>query len=112
MAEVANQAPLKAKALRSRLRTLIETALGPDLDVAYLYGSRARGDARPDSDWDVLVMLHDNADWPKARAKMRSLSGKIAEEANELVSILPLRWTDADEHAGLLANVAREGQRL
>lgn len=23
----------------------------------YLFGSRARGDARPDSDWDVLVLI-------------------------------------------------------
>ena len=77
-----------------------------------LYGSRARGDAGPDSDWDVLVMLHDNADWLEARAKMRRLIGKIAEDTNERVSILPLRWTDANEHAGLLANVAREGRPL
>ena len=99
-------------ALRERLRTLIEAALGRDLDAIYLYGSRARGDAGPDSDWDVLVMLHDDANCPKARAAMRRLTGQMAEATNERVSILPLRWADANEHAGLLANVAREGQRL
>jgi hypothetical protein len=57
-------------------------------------------------------MLRDDADWPKARAKMRRLTGQLAEEINERVSILPLRWSDADDHAGLLTNVAREGQRL
>jgi predicted nucleotidyltransferase len=98
--------------LRGRIRSLIETELGRQLDAAYLYGSRARGDARPDSDWDVLVMLRDDADWPKARAKMRRLTGQLAEESSERVSILPLRWLDADDHAGLLTNVAREGQRL
>ena len=25
---------------------------------AFLYGSRARGDNRPDSDWDVLIILN------------------------------------------------------
>ena len=27
----------------------------------WLFGSRARGDSRPDSDWDLLVVLPDNA---------------------------------------------------
>jgi len=26
-----------------------------------LYGSRARGDARPDSDWDILILTDDNS---------------------------------------------------
>jgi predicted nucleotidyltransferase len=28
-----------------------------------LFGSRARGDAREDSDFDLLVILHDPGDW-------------------------------------------------
>lgn len=29
----------------------------PENSKAILFGSRARGDARPDSDWDVLILL-------------------------------------------------------
>ena len=27
-----------------------------------LYGSRARGDSRPDSDWDILILVNSPAD--------------------------------------------------
>lgn len=103
---------MQATELRRHLRQEIQAALGDDLDTTLLYGSRARGDATPESDWDVLVLLRDSANRAKARAAMRALVGRIAEETNEHVSILPIKWSEAAENAGLLANVAREGIRL
>lgn len=94
------------------IKSLVEKELGSDVLAIYLYGSQARGDATPDSDWDILVMLSDRVDWLEARSKLRSLSGKLAEENNELVSFFPLRSMDAPDHAGLLSNVVREGRRL
>lgn len=41
--------------LRS-IRHTLETVL-PEGGKAILYGSRARGNARPDSDWDVLILI-------------------------------------------------------
>ncbi|MER9234280.1 nucleotidyltransferase domain-containing protein [Mesorhizobium sp. M0622] len=37
----------------------IRVRLNPD--SIWLFGSRARGDNRPDSDWDILVALPDDA---------------------------------------------------
>jgi uncharacterized protein len=37
-------------------------AMVPDAEVI-LYGSRARGDARTDSDYDLLVLVEGEVDW-------------------------------------------------
>lgn len=44
--------------LLKRMKALLAEALGPRLRGIVLYGSEARGDAQPDSDIDVLVLLH------------------------------------------------------
>src|ERR1041385_7347005 len=40
-----------------RLKKALEALYGPRLKRVLLYGSRARGDHQPDSDYDVLVVL-------------------------------------------------------
>jgi len=42
---------------REAIRTIAPRAM------VILYGSRARGDAKPDSDYDLLVLLEEKADW-------------------------------------------------
>jgi predicted nucleotidyltransferase len=39
------------------LRQTLRDMYGPRLEKAVLFGSRARGEARPDSDYDVAVFL-------------------------------------------------------
>lgn len=98
--------------IRSLLGNRIKQTLGSDLKSVFLYGSKARGDSTPESDWDVLVILHDNADSEISRASMRRLSALIAEETGEVISILTVKLSEAEGNAGLLKNVAEEGKKL
>jgi predicted nucleotidyltransferase len=43
--------------IMSRFHAALYDAYGPRLERVVLFGSRARGDARPDSDYDVAVVL-------------------------------------------------------
>lgn len=80
-----------------------------------LYGSRARGDARPDSDWDLIVLV----DAPCDNAKEDAIRGAVYEiewkTGNVLTVILHTRddW-DLPVHQAtpFQRNVAREGVAL
>jgi predicted nucleotidyltransferase len=51
----------EARALLTPCREAV-WAIVPDAEVI-LYGSRARGEARPDSDYELLVWVDEEGDW-------------------------------------------------
>jgi len=53
--------------LEEMVRRLV-TAFHPD--YIYLYGSRARGEAGPDSDYDLLVVVPDHAPPERRRSRL------------------------------------------
>ena len=46
----------------------------PGVEKLILFGSRARGEARPDSDYDVAVLLRDDRDVPRVRRTLSDLA--------------------------------------
>lgn len=81
--------------------------------MVWLFGSRARGDARPDSDFDILVVLPD--DLPE-RAYGHEAVAEPLVASGLAYDVVPARWSEfltAREQPGTLAHKAvREGRLL
>ena len=92
-----------------QLRAGLEAQYGDRLDRVLLYGSRARGDARPESDVDVLVVLRGEVD---ALAEIHRNSHLVADLSLEHDLVISCVYMSADELAegndAYLRNVKRE----
>ena len=79
-----------------------------------LFGSRARGDAAPDSDMDVLVVLSDAS--PATRKVVRYLAVEVWLKYGIYLSTRVwsnAHWSEAEQVQTLLYhNICRDGIRL
>ncbi len=77
----------------------LQKELGDDLVALALFGSRARGDDQPDSDWDVLVVARQLSDKPFQRHLY--LKGALPADWRGRVAILAK--TPAESASGVPA---------
>lgn len=89
-----------------------------DFAGAVLFGSRARGTNRPDSDADVAVLLHGRpGKFVPTKLEMADIAYEVLLETGIRIQPLPI-WEEEWEHPErysnplLLHNIEREGIRL
>jgi predicted nucleotidyltransferase len=93
----------------ARLRIELVHILGPRLEAVYLYGSQARGDARSDSDIDVLVVMNGDFDLGKLLDKTLDLVADLSLEYDVVISRSFVSKERFDqEMSPFLMNVRRE----
>lgn len=86
------------------------------VEQAILFGSRARGDFRPDSDADVALILKRGNEW-QVLETLAGLAFDVLMDTGIFIQPVPISshdWARPDEfpRPGFLRNVAREGIRL
>jgi len=91
-----------------RLKKELTALYGARLKQILLYGSRARGDHREDSDYDVLVVLEPPLDfWPEQK-KLSRLSADLAWEIDADIYLRPVTAAEIEARTGFMHNVRRE----
>lgn len=95
-----------------RFRTAIDSLYGDRIERVVLYGSRARGDARPNSDYDVAVFLKNPDSFWQEAGRLAEVTTAILYETGAVINALPLQAGSYREHTPLMRELRREGRDL
>ena len=96
----------------SRFRAALDEAYGPRLERVVLFGSRARGDARADSDYDVAVFLKGFESFGQEAERIAEIETDILYDTGAVINALPFKAGAYREPTGLMGEVRREGLDL
>jgi predicted nucleotidyltransferase len=96
----------------ARLRAALEMAYGSRIERVVLFGSRARGEARPDSDYDIAVFLKEAGSFWKESGRLADIGTDILYDTGAVINALPLRAGLGREHGPLTRELARDGREL
>lgn len=97
--------PPSLEPVLSRYRELLAERFGPRLLSVRLFGSRARGDAEPDSDVDLAVVIRGLTEAERTEAMDRAFEAwrAVGRDGPLLAALV---WSE-DEHAQRLARERR-----
>src|SRR5215469_11839546 len=85
-----------------RFRGALDDIYGSRLERVVLFGSRARGDAREDSDYDVAVFIKDLGSLSRELDRLADLETDILFDTGAIVNALPLAAGAYRERTGFM----------
>ncbi len=100
----------KLKNILTQLRSHFEQLYGDRLTKMVLYGSQARGDARPDSDIDILVVLKGQVNPGEEIKRTSHIPADLSLQNDEVISCQFMTEEKFTNYQGpLLRNIRKEG---
>jgi len=94
-------------------RQAMQDLYGARIERVVLYGSRARGDAKPDSDYDIAVFLRNfSSAWQEVR-RIADIELSILDETGATVHAMPYpaeSWRDPS--SPLMHEIRKDGVDL
>ena len=95
-----------------RFRSAVADLYGDRLERIVLFGSRARGDFRPDSDYDVAVFVRGlGGFWDEVR-RLADVTTDILLDTGSVISAKPFRAGSYDDTLPLMDEIRRDGREV
>ena len=95
-----------------RLRIALDDLYGERIERVVLFGSRARGDAGEDSDYDVAVFLRDLTNRWHELDRLADLRADFLEDADVFIDAKPYPAGAYRDRTTLMWEIRREGVDL
>ena len=96
----------------TRFRGLLEATYGEQIERVLLFGSRARGDAGPDSDYDIAVFLNHAGTFTDESARLAAIGTDILFDTGAVISATPFPAGAYRERTGFMHELRRDGLDL
>lgn len=95
-----------------RLRRALDDLYRSRLERVVLFGSRARGDANDDSDYDIAVFLNDLTDRWRKLDRLADLRADFLEDADVFIDAKPYPAGAYHDRTTMMREIRREGVDL
>jgi uncharacterized protein len=95
-----------------RFRAELDKVYGDKIERVVLFGSRARGDARSDSDYDIAVFLKELTIFDKEAGQIARIEIDILNDTGAVINAMPFSAGAYNRRTGLMHELRREGLDL
>jgi predicted nucleotidyltransferase len=96
----------------AKFRAALNEMYGERIERVVLYGSRARGDAKPDSDYDIAVFIKDPGTFTDDSERLAAITTDILVDTGAVISATPFSAGAYCDRTGFMHELRKDGLDL
>jgi predicted nucleotidyltransferase len=105
-------APVTVDPILKRFRAVLDEVYGDRIERVVLFGSRARGEAREDSDYDVAVFFNDSGAFSDERNRLADVETDILYDTGAVINALTFPAGAYRDRTGFMHELRQDGLDL